>query len=99
MVNNMADHDYSLTALCKTCEDSDIKDIKMDKSSSKKNKINPTHTPIKIPNPKKIKGKDNRKNDKNIGGAILHVIQVLTRKVDDQTELLKHLTSALRLIL
>lgn len=84
----MADHDYNLTVLHEACDDSDIEDNEVDESSSKTSKINPTHTPIKSPNPKKMKGKDNRKDDGNIGAAILHAVQVLTGKVDEQTELL-----------
>lgn len=83
----MTDHDYNLTALRKACEDSDIEDIEVDESSSKKSKINPTHTPIKSPKPKKMKEKDNTE----IGAAILHAVQALTGKVDEQTELLKKL--------
>lgn len=85
----MADYDYNLTALREACDDSDIEDIEVDESSSKASKIDPTHTPIKSPNPKKMKGKDNRKDDGNIGATILHAVQVLTGKVDEQTELLK----------
>ena len=61
----------------------------MDESSSKESKINPTHTPIKSPNSKKMKGKDNSQDNGNISAAILHAVQALTGKVDEQTELLK----------
>lgn len=81
----MTDHEYNLTALCEACEDGDIEDIEVDESSSKKSKINPTHMPIKSPNPKKMKEKDNSE----ISAAILHAVQTLTGKVDEPTELLK----------
>ena len=87
MTTNMTDHDYNLNALRKACEDSDIEDIEVDESSSKKSKINPTHTPIKSPNPKKMTEKDNSEID----AAILPAVQALTGKVDEQTELLKKL--------
>lgn len=85
----MSDHNYNLTALHEACEDSDIEDIEVDESSSKESKINLTHTPIKSPDPKKKKGNDNSKDNENIGAAILHAVQALTEKVDEQTELLK----------
>ncbi len=87
----MSDHDYTLTALCEACGDSDIEDIEVDENSPKESRINLTHTPIKIPKPKKLKGKDNRKEEENISAVILHAVQVLTGKVDEQTELLKSL--------
>lgn len=84
----MSDHEYTLTALPEPRGDSDIEDIEVDKNSPKESRVNPTHTPIKSPKPKKLKGRDDKKEEENIS-AVLHAIQVLTGKVDEQTELLK----------
>lgn len=48
-----------------------------------------THTPIKSPDPKKLKKRGTSKDDGNISAAILQAVQALTEKVDEQRELLK----------
>lgn len=85
----MSDHDYNLKALREACDDSDIEDIDVDQTP-KESRRNVNHTPIKSPKPKKLRGVSDQKEEEGASAAILHAIQVLTNKMDIQTELLKN---------
>lgn len=85
----MSDHKYNLAALHEACDDFDVEvEIEAEQHSSKEDKINKEHTPIKQPNPKKQRHQSEIE-DVNTSAAILHAVQALTRKMDEQTELLK----------
>ena len=56
--------------------------------ASKEYKLNKQQTPIKEPNPKKQRGQSGIE-DGNTNAAIVHAVQALTRKMDEQRELLK----------
>lgn len=77
------------SVLREACGDSDIEDIEMEQNP-KENRRNLSHTPIKSPNPKKLRRASDNEDDENASAAILHAIQVLTKKMDEQTELLKN---------
>ncbi len=87
LTDNMSDHNYNLIDPQGACGDSD--DTEMEESSSKTSKINQSHTPVKNPNRKKMKGNNTEKTD--VGAAILQAVRALTEKVDEQTDLLKRL--------
>lgn len=85
----MTDHQYcNLKGLREACDDGDIEEIEIDEVTPKEQRINLTHTPIKSPNPKKPRQHKEKEED-NTRAAILHAVQALTRKMDEQTELLK----------
>lgn len=85
----MSDHNYDMAALHEACDGSDIEEgVEAGLHSSKEGKINKEHTPIKQPNSKKIRHR-RESEDVNSGAAILQAVQVLTKKMDEQTELLK----------
>lgn len=76
----MSDHNYNLAALHEACDDFDIEgEMEAEQHSSKEDKINKEHTPIKQPNPKK-KRHQSEIEDVNTGAAILHAVQALTKK-------------------
>lgn len=85
---SMMDHDYDRTALREPCDDEDI--VEMEEEASKVQKKNTSHTPIKSPNPKKIRKQSDRKDEEDSTSfAILQAVQALSQKMDEQTELLK----------
>ncbi|KAK5883614.1 hypothetical protein CesoFtcFv8_019919 [Champsocephalus esox] len=83
----MTDHDYNLKVLREACDDSDIEDMEAD--NSKGHNINWDHTPTKGPNPKKSKVHGETQMAEDSSSTILQAIQVLSGKMDEQTELLK----------
>ncbi|XP_033980800.1 uncharacterized protein si:ch211-196c10.15 [Trematomus bernacchii] len=83
----MTDHDYNLKVLREACDDSDIEDMEAD--NSKGHKINRDHTPTKGPNPKKSKVHGETQMAEDSNSTILQAIQVLSGKMDEQTELLR----------
>ncbi|KAJ7992778.1 hypothetical protein DPEC_G00282230 [Dallia pectoralis] len=85
----MSDHNYNLSDLHEACGDSDIEE-EMDakQHSCKKDKINKDHTPVKQPYPKKLR-RQREVEDTTTDSVILQAIQALTKKMDEQTELLK----------
>lgn len=89
----MMDHDHNLNALHEGGEDSDEKAMKTDENISKEQGQKLSHTPIKSPQPKKLRGKSDSSQNEDASVAILHAIQVLTAKMDEQTLRLVHLFS------
>lgn len=94
----MTDHDYNLKVLREPFDDSNIKDIEVDQNNTKENRGMLDHIPIKSPNPKKLRGLSDKKDDESANTAILHTIQVLARNMDKQTEQLKTLKNVLKQI-
>ncbi|KAJ7985654.1 hypothetical protein DPEC_G00354300 [Dallia pectoralis] len=82
----MTDHDYNLAS---RHEASDDGDIEVEEDTSKQHRINVSHTPIKSPLPKKKKTKSDEGEQDNTSAVILQAVQALSRKMDEQTELLK----------
>ena len=81
------DHDYDVAAFSDATEVFEV-----DEKTSKSDKINIEHTPIKSPNPKKKKQLHTEhpegRNDQSTSAAILLAVQTLTNKVDGQTAIL-----------
>lgn len=72
---------YNLLALQEACDESDLESMVVASSKS----TNPTHTPIDSPLPKRLRSVEEGETSM----AILSALQLLTKKVDEQTELLK----------
>ncbi|KAK2848179.1 hypothetical protein Q7C36_009861 [Tachysurus vachellii] len=73
----MSDHNYNRAALHEACDASDIEEeMEAEQHSSKEGKLT------------KLRHRRESK-DVNNGAAILQAVQVLTKKTDEQTELLK----------
>ncbi|GAA6074209.1 uncharacterized protein LOC114565684 [Tachysurus ichikawai] len=88
----MSDHDYHRAALHEACDASDIEEeMEAEQHSSKEGKLNKEHTPIKQPNPKKPRHRRESEDVNATSIAILQTVQVLTKKMDEQTALLKSL--------
>lgn len=85
----MSVHNYNLLALHEACDESDLEG--MDVASSKS--TNPTHTPIVSPLPKRLRSVEEGETSM----AILSALQLLTKKVDEQTELLKGFDKRIKL--
>ena len=85
----MTDHSYDLTALHGVCDDDeDIEELVDGKTYKEHRWIHLTHTPIKSPNPQRMKAQsDKKKEDESTAAAILHAVQTVTRKMDEQTKL------------
>lgn len=81
----MSEHGYDRAVLLEACDVGDIEEIEIDQSSTDR-KISRDHTPLKSPHPKKMKQSD---IEESTGAAILHAVQALTQKMEEQTELLK----------
>ncbi|KAJ7992779.1 hypothetical protein DPEC_G00282240 [Dallia pectoralis] len=82
----MSDHNYNLSDLHEACGESDIEE-EMDakQHSCKKDKINKDHTSVKQPDPKKLRHQ--REVEDTTTDSV--ILQALTKKIDEQTELLK----------
>lgn len=93
----MSDHDYSLTALQEACDEDTIKEMEGDAAgtvaegsttTSKEQKVNWDHTPIKSKKAKKMKTFGTEQEEDSVA-AILQALQGLNQKIDNQTALLK----------
>ncbi|KAF5888126.1 cytoplasmic dynein 2 heavy chain 1-like protein [Clarias magur] len=84
------DHDYNLSVPREECDDEDIEDLEVDDKISKDVKINWAHTPTKSLNPKKARvARAQSLEDEDTAAAILHAVNALTQKMDEQTALLR----------
>ncbi|KAF5889057.1 uncharacterized protein DAT39_021242, partial [Clarias magur] len=84
------DHDYNLSVPREECDDDAIEDLEVDDKTSKDDKINWGHTPTKSPNPKKVRVARARSlENEDTAAAILHAVNALTQKMDEQMALLR----------
>ncbi|KAF5902499.1 Uncharacterized protein DAT39_007704 [Clarias magur] len=82
------DHDYNLSMPREDCDNDDIEDFEVDDKTSKDDKINWAHTPIK--RQKKARVAQARSlEDEDTAAAILQAVNALTQKMDEQTALLR----------
>lgn len=81
----MGEHSYDRAVLLEACDIGDVEEIEIDQPS-KEQKVGRDHTPLNSPLPKKMKSSG---IEESTGEAILHAVQALTKKMEEQTELLK----------